>query len=81
MTDALSGADREKWKDAMDAEHRSLISNNVWDLVELLKNTRVVNCKWIFKHKIEVTGLVERYKARLVAQGYSQLPGIELEVL
>ena len=79
MTEALTGADREKWKDAMDAEHKSLISNNVWDLVELPKNARVVNCKWIFKHKIGVTGLVERYKARLVAQGYSQLPGIDYE--
>ena len=56
-----------------------MISNNVWDLVELPKNARVVNCKWIFKHKIGATGLVERYKARLVAQGYSQLPGIDYE--
>ena len=79
VTEALSGADREKWKDAMDAEHKSLISNNVWELVELPKNASVVNCKWIFKHKIGVTGLVERYKARLVSQGYSQLPGIDYE--
>ena len=59
VTEALSGADREKWKDAMDAEHKSLISNNVWDLVELPKNTGAVNCKWIFKHKIGALELVE----------------------
>ena len=63
----------------MDAEYQSLISNKVWDLVELPKDGRIVNCKWIFKQKVGASGLIERYKVRLVAQGYSQVPGIDYE--
>ena len=79
VSEALSGPAKEKWISAMDAEYQSLICNNVWDLVELPKDARIVNCKWIFKQKIGATGLPERYKARLVAQGYSQVPGIDYE--
>lgn len=79
VAEAQTGPDREKWKDAMDAEYKSLISNNVWELVELPKNSRVISSKWIFKCKIGATGIVERYKARLVAQGYSQRPGVDYE--
>ena len=79
VEEALSGPNKGKWKKAMEAEYHSLISNNVWDLVELPKDCRVINSKWIFKQKIGASGLVERYKARLVAQGYSQVPGIDYE--
>ena len=74
---ALTGPNKDKWKNTMDAEYESITSNNVWDLVELPKDGKVVNCKWIFKCKLGVNGLVERYKARLVAQGYSQRPGVD----
>uniref|UniRef100_A0A1X7TFD5 Reverse transcriptase Ty1/copia-type domain-containing protein n=1 Tax=Amphimedon queenslandica TaxID=400682 RepID=A0A1X7TFD5_AMPQE len=56
----------------MQKEFESLEENQVWDLVELPKDRRVVGSKWVFKRKIGENGKVERYKARLVAQGYSQ---------
>ena len=77
VEEALTGTDKDKWKNAMDAEYESITSNNVWDLVELPKDGKVVNCKWIFKCKLGDNGLVERYKARLVAQGYSHRPGVD----
>ena len=30
-----------------------------------------IGCKWIFKIKLKANGTVERYKAKLVAKGYS----------
>ena len=53
----------------------SLQTNKVWDLVELPKDRRVVGSKWVFKAKRSADGTVERHKARLVTQGYSQRYG------
>ena len=36
---------------------------------------KAIGCKWIFKRKLNPDGIVERYKARLVAQGCNQLYG------
>ena len=53
----------------------SLHVNEVWDLVELPKDKKTVGSKWVFKTKRSANGTVERHKARLVAQGYSQRYG------
>ena len=76
---ALTGDEREKWKEAMEAEFASLKSNKVWELVRPPKEAPVISCKWVFKRKVGENGLVERYKARLVAQGYTQRPGLDYE--
>ena len=50
----------------------SLHTNDVWDLVKLTKDRKAVGSKWVFKLKVGPDGSVERHKARLVAQGYTQ---------
>ena len=44
-----------------------------------LKDRKVINSKWVFKCKLGENGLVECYKARLVAQRYSERPGLDYE--
>ena len=61
--------------EAMTKEMSSLKANNVYDLTELPKDRKPVGSKWVFKRKIKADGSVERYKARLVAQGFSQKAG------
>jgi len=52
--------------------------NNVWRLVPRLKeNHNVIGTKWIFKNKQDAHGIIICNKARLVAQGYSQVEGID----
>ena len=52
-------------------ELRALEKNKTWDLVTLPPGKKVVSCKWVFIVKQNPEGKVERYKARLVARGYS----------
>lgn len=71
MKEALTGPDEAQWLSAMEKEMESL-HTNVWDLVELPKGHKVIGSKWVFKLKTGADGLVERHKARLVAQGFFQ---------
>ena len=66
------------WLDAMHEELNNLERCKVWKLVERPKECRnVIGTKWIFKNKQDESGIVVRNKARLVAQGYSQVEGID----
>ena len=70
---------QKEWIGAMSSEMDSLHDNDVWDLVELPKGQKVVGSKWVFKLKRNEDGSVERCKARLVAQGYSQEKGLNYD--
>eukprot|EP00253_Pinus_taeda_P035928 PITA_35928 len=54
-----------------------LQKNEAWDLVELLAARKPIGSKWMFKKKTNAEGKVEKYKARLVVKGYSQVLGID----
>ncbi|CAD5184495.1 unnamed protein product, partial [Musa acuminata subsp. malaccensis] len=77
FSQAIESNDSEKWYDAMKEELKSMVQNDVWDLVELPNDCKRVGCKWVFKTKCDSTSNIERYKARLVAKGFSQKEGID----
>nr|CAN70467.1 hypothetical protein VITISV_026832 [Vitis vinifera] len=67
------------WKEVMDDEMNSMYMNGVWNLVELPHGCKPVGCKWVFKTKCDSSRQIERYKARLVVKGYSQIEGIDFK--
>lgn len=72
MREAIECVDCDMWQVAMNDEIQSLCDNGTWDLVKLPPDKKAIGCKWIYKLKEDETGNVTRYKARLVAQGYTQ---------
>ncbi|CAN1250021.1 Copia protein [Linum perenne] len=72
--------DWPKWKDAIEAELHSLEKRKVFGPIVLTpKGVKPVGNKWVFVRKRNENGEITRYKARLVAQGFSQRPGIDYE--
>lgn len=61
----------------MTKEINALTENQTWKLVTLPPGKRANDSKWIYKVKFNPNGTVERYKARLVANGYTQIEGID----
>jgi hypothetical protein len=55
----------------MNEEYRSLMENDTWDLVPLLKGRKLVICKCVYKTKYVLYGSVERHKAWLFSKGFS----------
>ena len=53
--------------------------NNVWTLVPKPEEANIISKKWIFKNKTDEAGYVTRNKARLVAQGYAQVEGVDFD--
>ncbi|KAE8673457.1 Aspartic proteinase A3 [Hibiscus syriacus] len=66
-----------KWKKAIEEELKALENNNTWIIVDLLKDKKLVDCKWVFTVKYKADGSIERYKAGLVAKGFTQSFGVD----
>ena len=63
---------------AMQEELNNFERNQVWTLVER-PNTNVIGIKWVFCNKQDENGMVTRNKARLVAQGFTQVEGLDFK--
>ena len=67
------------WVDAMVEEYDSIVRNRDWEIVPRLVDKSMVGLRWIYKVKQASDGSVEKYKAKFVARGFSQIEGIDFE--
>lgn len=77
ISDAMQRDDWQQWRKAVNEEYSSLMKNHTWTLCDLPPNRKVISCKWVFKLKRKSNGEVSKYKARLVARGFSQEKGFD----
>ncbi|KAF5942126.1 hypothetical protein HYC85_019768 [Camellia sinensis] len=61
-----------KWKHAMLEKIKALSKNDTWELVELPRGKNLIGCKWVYIVKHKVDSFIKRYKARLIAEGFTQ---------
>ncbi|GJW57992.1 ribonuclease H-like domain-containing protein [Tanacetum coccineum] len=67
------------WQNAMHDEYTTLIKNKTWTLVPRPPDTNIVRCMWLFHHKHLSDGTLSRYKARLMANGSTQVEGVDVD--
>ncbi|KAJ9535920.1 hypothetical protein OSB04_un000919 [Centaurea solstitialis] len=80
VDECMHRKDWPKWKDAMQTELNSLTKREVFGpVVRTPEGVKPVGYKWVFVRKRNEKNEIVRYKARLVAQGFSQRPGIDYE--
>jgi hypothetical protein len=65
------------WVNGVHEELDNFERNQVWTLVDPPRDVNVIGTKWVFKNKQGEDGEIVRNKARLVAQGYSQVEGLD----
>ena len=66
-----------RWKASMNEEMKSLQKNETWELVDRPPGKKPVGCRWVYIVKYKADGTIERFKARLIAKGYTQTYGID----
>ena len=77
--EAMESEDSNKWYRAMEDELESLQKCKTWTLVPLPKRRKTIDNRWVFVKKMNSQNEVLRYKARLVARGFTQRPGINYD--
>ena len=79
LEEARSSPEKQEWNQAMEKEMKSLKDSDVWELTALPPGKKAIGSKWVYKVKTGGDGSIERYKARLVAQGFNQKYGSDYD--
>ena len=76
--DAITSSDSYKWKSAMEDEMHALRENDTFKVTRLPENRAAIGGRWVYTLKTGPNG-EPKHKARFVAKGYSQMPGIDYD--
>ena len=80
--EAMASPQKEQWKAAMDKEIQSLTGNQTWDVVSrssIPNGRKPTKSRWVFALKYRRDGTIDKYKARFVVCGYSQIEGVDYD--
>ena len=79
LAEAKRRPDWPLWEKAIEEELATLKAAGTWRLEEAPPGANIIGSKWVFKAKKDAAGNIARYKARLVAQGFSQIGGVDYD--
>ncbi|KAJ1045275.1 hypothetical protein NDA11_005365 [Ustilago hordei] len=77
IREALSRLDRGFWEEVMWKELEGLEAMGMWEVTDLLPGKNTVNTHWVLKIKTDANLIPTKYKARLVARGFTQKEGLD----
>ena len=73
-------AARQKvWREAMVEEYSSIMKNDIWEIVPRPEGKSMVTSRWLYKIKYVADDNTEKYKARFVTRGFSQVEGVDYD--
>lgn len=76
---ATSPSNIKLWQPAITKELDNLRAKKVFRPWKLPQGRKAITCRWIFTTKRDADGVITKRKARLVARGFSQQPGVDFE--
>jgi hypothetical protein len=75
--EVVNGPNGQVWKEAVDRELDSIDRAGTWNVVDKVEGEKEVGSKWVFKVKRLVDGSINKFKAPLIAQSFTQRPGFD----
>jgi hypothetical protein len=78
LDEALNSSNTQGWQKAINTEYKQLVNRGVIeDIKDLPEGKKAVGSKVVLKEKLDEFGNHAKFKARIVTQGFSQIPGID----
>eukprot|EP00250_Pteridium_aquilinum_P018192 c23982_g1_i1 orf=561-1451(+) len=77
IQEALLSDDADLWRAAIADKLQALEDTGTWTLVPRPAHYNIIGCKWVLKKKLLPDGSIDKYKAHLVAQGFTQKAGVD----
>jgi hypothetical protein len=77
--DCESDPDAAEWEIVCDAEKRAFEHMEVYKVVPRPKGRKVVGSRWVFCIKRGPDSAILKYKACVVAQGFTQIEGVDYD--
>jgi hypothetical protein len=75
IVEAFASPDMDDWKEVVRSEMDSILSNGNWELVDQPYGCNPWVVSGCSKKKLRPDGTIDKYKARLMAKGYTQKKG------
>src|SRR5712671_7923560 len=75
----MSHPDTAEWEAACEDEHCTFEHMGVYEVIPCPKDRKVMGSKWVFHIKQGPDNSIQKYKARIVAQGFTQIEGIDYD--
>ncbi|MBW0537004.1 hypothetical protein O181_076719 [Austropuccinia psidii MF-1] len=75
----IQGKNKLEWSSEIKKELSTMNQLEVWDVVELRSDYKLVGTTWVFRAKKDHLNQALEHKAHLYAQGFTQTPGIDFE--
>jgi len=73
----MQGPQSNYWREAASLEYNTLVENGTWEIINLPHGEKAIGSGWVFQVKHNADSSIEHFKARIVAKGYSQRPGLD----
>lgn len=72
LSEPYASPKAEYWKESVCSEMDSIMSNGTWEIINCPSRCQPIGYEWTFKNKLKLDGTIEKYKASLVAKGFTQ---------
>ena len=76
---AMKQPEADHWREAMKKEVEQLNANQTWILTSLPPGRKAIDGRWVYKVKIGADNKIQKFKARWVARGFAQIPGVDFD--
>jgi len=77
--EAMASSNAVKWLATCKEEMRTWKDLDIYDIIPWPKGHKIIGSKWVFCIKWGPDGTIQKHKARIVAQGFTQIKGMDFD--